>query len=269
MLCSKARFGRYLTTAIAVLLPALGSAANLPGVDDPQVQECIDKMAGAKSSTQHITLRSFDDSGLIEESIADIYLQRKEGNKSRAVIRLSGPPSRKGLAVLMVESDTFEPTMFLYVPDLKRTRKVTGKQLASSMMGTDFSYEEFSHFQRAATESETKRIADESLDGTATYVLETTPANADSPYTRILTFIDQQRCVPLKTQFISTGEVVGKELIATPDSIKQVGDYFIPHQVIMYDREKNTRTELEISNLVLDAEISDAVFSPKRLGMAQ
>ena len=135
------------------------NAAEIPGVDDPVVQACIDKTAASRSVTQHITLRSFDDSGLIEESIADIYLQRSAENKSRAVIRLSGPPSRKGLAVLMLESDKLDPTMYLYVPDLRRTRKVTGKQLAASMMGTDFSYEEFSHFQCSAAESKTHPTA--------------------------------------------------------------------------------------------------------------
>lgn len=252
--------------ALSLVLGA--NAAEIPGVDDPAVQDCIDKTAGSRSVTQHITLRSFDDSGLIEESIADIYLQRSAENKSRAVIRLSGPPSRKGLAVLMLESDKLEPTMYLYVPDLRRTRKVTGKQLAASMMGTDFSYEEFSHFQRSAAESETKRIEDRTLDGVATYVLETLPASADSPYRRILTYIDQQRCVPLKTEFLSADDSVTKELVATPDSIRPVGELHIPHQVIMYDRVKNTRTELGVEDLVLDAEINDTIFSPKRLGMA-
>jgi outer membrane lipoprotein-sorting protein len=261
---------KTLTAGGIALSLALGAnAAEIPGIDDPVVQACIDKTAGSRSVTQHITLRSFDDSGLIEESIADIYLQRSAESKSRAVIRLSGPPSRKGLAVLMLESDKLDPTMYLYVPDLRRTRKVTGKQLAASMMGTDFSYEEFSHFQRSAAESETKRIEDRTLDGVATYVLETTPAGgADSPYRRILTYIDQQRCVPLKTEFLSPDDSIAKELVATPDSISAVGELHIPHQVIMYDRVKNTRTELGIEDLVLDAEINDTIFSPKRLGMA-
>jgi hypothetical protein len=259
---------RHIVVTSAVVLSGSLSAAELPGVDDPQVQACIDRTISSNSVTQHITLRSFDDSGLIEESVADIYLRRSAESKSRAVIRLSAPPSRAGLAVLMLESDSLEPSMYLFVPDLKRTRKVTGKQLASSMMGTDFSYEEFSHLQRSAAESATKRIDDQTLDGVASYVLETVPGNADSPYARILTFVDQQRCVPLQTQFIASGDSVTKALIAAPDAIKQVGEHFIPHKVVMYDYVKNTRTELEISDLVLDAEINESVFSPNRLDMA-
>jgi len=259
---------KYGIGICAAAFAAVSHGADIPGIGDPDVQACIDKTSASRSITQHITLSSYDDSGLIEESVADIYLQRSTEEKSRAVIRLSGPPSRKGLAVLMVERDELEPTMYLYVPDLRRTRKVTGKQLASSMMGTDFSYEEFSHFQRSAAESETKRIEDQTLDGATTYVLETKPGSADSPYTRILTFVDQQRCVPLKTQFLGADDAVTKELIATPDSIREVGEFHVPHQVIMFDRVKNTRTELAIADLVLDADINESTFSPKRLGMA-
>lgn len=266
---TKATLARCVGFGLAALLATTAHAAELPGVDDPEIQACIDKTIASRSVTQHITLSSYDDSGLIEESIADIYVQRSAEQKSRAVIRLSGPPSRKGLAVLMVEKeDRLEPTMYLYVPDLRRTRKVTGKQLASSMMGTDFSYEEFSHFQRSAAESDTRRIADQTVDGVDAYVLETTPAGEDSPYTRILTFIDKQRCVPLKTQFLGSGDTPTKELVATPESIKPVGEFYIPHEVIMYDRVKNTRTELGIEDLVLDADINESIFSPKRLGMA-
>jgi len=256
-------FVLLLIALVSTTLPA----TDLPTLSDPAIQACIEKMMPARSLTQHITLGSFDDSGLIEESSANLYWRRADEDKSRAVIRLTAPPSRKGLAVLMVESDSLEPTMYLYVPDLKRTRRVTGRQLASSMMGTDFSYEEFSHFQKAAAEGDTNRIEDQTLDGNPTYVLETVPGGDDSAYSRILTFVDQARCVPLQTQFFAANGELNKELLATPDKIKQVGDRFVPHEVVMHDRKKNTRTELIVEDVEVDVELNDAIFSPKRLGM--
>jgi hypothetical protein len=73
--------------------------------------------------------------------------------------------------------------------------------------------------------------------------------------------------VPLKTQFFAAHGELNKELLATPDAIKQIGDRHVPHEVIMHDREKNTRTELIVEDVEIDVELSDAVFSPKRLGM--
>ena len=249
-------------------MSAISLAAELPTISDPAIQACIDKLMPEISLTQNIILRSFDDSGLIEEQAAKMYWRREIGDKSRAVIRLTAPASRKGLAVLMVESDSLEPKMYLYVPDLGRTRRVTGKQIATSMMGTDFSYEEFSQFQKTAAETDTRRIEDQTVDGTPAYVLETTPGGGDSAYSRILTFVDQARCIPLETQFFGVNGGLSKELLAMPDEIKQIGDRYVPHHVVMHDRKKNTRTELIVENVEFDVELSDGIFHPKRLGMA-
>jgi hypothetical protein len=63
-------------TAIAFVLATIMTsllAADLPTIDDPEIQACIDNMMPGESLTQSITLRSFDDSGLIEESVANLY----------------------------------------------------------------------------------------------------------------------------------------------------------------------------------------------------
>ncbi|MFT4581451.1 MAG: hypothetical protein ACI915_000183 [Gammaproteobacteria bacterium] len=243
------------------------SAIDIPTIDDPVIKACVERMMPAKTLSQGLSLRSFDDSGLIEESVAKLYWGRDEKGKSRGVIRLSAPASRKGLAVLMIEGDADEPKMYLYVPDLKRSRRVTGQQLATSMMGTDFSYEEFSHFQNTASDAQTKRVEDQVLNDISTYVFETTSTTPDPQYSRILTFVDQTRCVPLHTQFFAPNGELNKELIATVDEIKPVGDRHIPHHVTMYDRNKNTRTELIIEDVEIDIELNGGIFSPKRLGM--
>jgi outer membrane lipoprotein-sorting protein len=252
----------FLSTAASPI-----SAVELPTIDEPVIQACIDRMMPAKSLTQSITLRSFDDSGLIEESVANVYWRHDPDDRSKAVIRLTAPASRKGLAVLMIESDSVEPKMYLYVPDLKRSRRVTGKQLATSMMGTDFSYEEFSHFQNTGADVLTKRVEDQTVNDILTYVFETTPGSEDPVYSRILTFVDQARCVPLQTQFFSVNGELSKELLATIEEIKAVGDRHVPHLVTMHDRKKNTRTELHVENVEVDVNLNDGIFSPKRLGM--
>ena len=186
----------------------------------------------------------------------------------RATIRLEEPTSRKGLTVLVIEREGKDPEMYLYVPELGRTRKVTGKQVATDMMETDFSYEEFSHLQSIAGNSETARIDDQDIDGRPAYVLQTTPREDTSIYSRILTFVDQEQCIPVRIQFIATNGEVRKEMVATREEIKQIGDRFVPHHIVMYDREKQTRTELIVSDVEIDVEIGDGVFKPRSMGKA-
>ena len=259
---------RALSPWLAVLVCTTLSATEIPTISDPEVRACIDKAMPEQSLKQKLILRALDDDGIKNESAGDVYWRREIQGSSRAVIRLSEPASRKGLAVLAIEREGKEPDLYLYVPDLARTRRVTGKQIATSMMGTDFSYEEFSYLQSIAGNSETERIEDQDLDGHAAYVLQTTPGDETAIYGRILIFVDQEQCIPVQTQFFATGGDLHKEMIATRAEIKQITNRYVPHHIVMHDRAKETRTELIVTDVEIDIEIGDSVFNPKSLGTA-
>ena len=240
----------------------------MPTVTDQDVKACIDKGTPEHSLTQKLTLRALDDDGIKSESSGNIYWRKDVLGSMRATIRLSEPASRKGLTVLAIEREGKDPELYLFVPELGRTRKVTGKQVATDMMETDFSYEEFSYLQSIASNSETARIEDQDIDGRPAYVLQTTPAEDTSVYSRILTFVDQEQCVPVRTQFIAPNGEVRKEMVATREEIKPIGDRFVPHHIVMHDREKQTRTELTVSDVEIDTEIGDGLFNPRSMGKA-
>ena len=251
----------------AAMWATLGQGIELPDDIDPAVKACVDKTAPELALSQYISLVSYDDSGVIDESAGNVYWLRGENGLSKAIIRLSSPASRAGLAVLMHEQVEKKPKLYLYVPDLKRTRTVTGKQVATSMMGTDFSYEEFSYLQNVAEDNTTVRAEDEDLDGNASYVFETKPGDPEAAYSLIKTFVDQAMCVPVLTRFYK-GETVAKELVVDRTAIQQISNRQIPHKVVMHDRIKNTRTELIAKDVKIDPDLDDSMFHPKRLGMA-
>ena len=180
---------------------------------------------------------------------------------------VSAPASRAGLAVLMHEQAEKKPKLYLYVPDLKRTRTVTGKQVATSMMGTDFSYEEFSYLQNVAEDNTTTRVDDEDLDGNPSYVFDTKPGDPEAAYSLIRTYVDQTMCVPVLTRFYK-GETVAKELVVDRSSIQEIGGRQVPHKVVMHDRTQNTRTELTAKDVQIEPDLDDSMFHPKRLGMS-
>lgn len=250
---------------LAIAASAVTQAIELPSDTDPAIKECVDKMAPESSLTHYVSLVSYDDSGIIDESAGNLFWIRDEDGQSKAIIRLSAPASRAGLAVLMHEQAEKKPKLFLYVPDLKRTRTVTGKQVATSMMGTDFSYEEFSYLQNVAEDNTTVRADDQQLEGNNSYVFHTTPGDEEAVYTLIETFIDQSMCIPVLTRF-HKNDVVAKELVVDRDSIQEVNDRQVPHKVTMHDRTKNTRTELVAKDVEIDAGLDDSMFHPKRLG---
>ncbi len=269
-ICSMANFLRLskpLSAGIFLLLFSVSSfAIKVPEDIDPTVKACIEKTAPTTSLTQYVTLTSYDESGVIEESAGNVYWLRGDDGFSKAIIRLSAPASRAGLAVLMHEKAE-KLNLYLYVPDLKRTRTVTGKQVATSMMGTDFSYEEFSYLQNVAEDNTSTRVDDQMLDGSASYVFHTKPGDPEAIYSHIETLVDQSMCVPVATRFYQ-GDTLAKELLVDRSSVVAIKDRQVPHKVVMYDRIKNTHTELIAKDIEIDEGLDDSMFHPKRLSAA-
>ncbi|MGR8950695.1 MAG: outer membrane lipoprotein-sorting protein [Gammaproteobacteria bacterium] len=254
----------FLLSTLILLWSVAAHSIELPSDTPPAIKECVERMAPDNSLKQYVNLVSYDDSGIIDESAGNLLWLRGEDGLSKAIIRLSAPASRAGLAVLMHEQDGKKPKLYLYVPDLKRTRTVTGKQVATSMMGTDFSYEEFSYLQNLATDNTTTQVEDQDLDGTANYVFHTVPGDPEAAYTLIETFVDQALCVPVLTRFYNNDNVA-KEMLVDRASIQVIKNRHVPHKVVMHDRSKNTRTELTAKDVEIDPGLDESMFHPKRL----
>ena len=215
--------------------------------------------------TQEIEVHVRDKDGPVSDSAVELYWKRFEPDGSRALLRFTDPPRRAGVGVLLIETEEPEPEMYLYLPELRQTRRVTGKTLAGSMLGTDFSYEDFAHFQGIALASEVKRIDDQDLDGRAAFVLETTPLDENSAYQRILTFIDQEQCIPVRMEFFARNGNLRKELVAHRDQVREVGNRFIPHRIVMSDLKQGSHTELVVVDVEVDPKLRDRFFEPAEL----
>jgi outer membrane lipoprotein-sorting protein len=248
--------------AIFVAVPAF--SIDFP-IDDPEVKACLERALPERAMTQELAVRVSDGDGTVSESGADLYWKRFDEAGSRALVRFTDPPRRAGVGVLLIETEDPEPEMYLYLPELRQTRRVTGKTLAGSMLGTDFSYEDFAHFQGIASASEVKRLDDAEIDGRPVYVLETTPLDETSAYQRILTSIDREQCLPLRTEFIGRNGTLRKELVAVREEIREVGNRFIPHRVIMRDLKLGSETELSVRKVKVDPKLRDRFFEPAEL----
>ena len=234
-------------------------------IDDPEVRACVERALPEKSMAQTVVIRVLDRVGTVSESRAKLYWKRFDDGHSRALIRFTAPPHRAGVALLLIESDKREPTMYLYLPELRQTRRITGKAFAGSMFGTDFSYEDFSHFQGIGTANDMRRVEDREVDGRPAYVLETVPLQPGSAYARIFTYIDQEQCLPLKTEFFARDGSLHKQLLIDRDQILEVGNRLIPQRITMYDYKEDSRTEIVVHKVEVDLQLPDLFFTDTEL----
>ena len=241
------------------LYATLAFAADIPEV----VQLCMDKNTPATSSIQSIELRARDRSGYEQVLEADTYWKRGADGRSSILMHFSEPADIRGARFLIIEKSP-QNDMYMYMPGLFKVRKITSKRISSSILGTDFSYEDYERLHGVFTNMRAEQYPDEVLDGRPVHVINSYP-EGDSGYEKIKTYIDTETCVALKTELFENNHQLRKMLTVNPSDIKKEGTIHVPRILLMQDLRDKTETRMVIQEIKTDAVLEDDLFDPAQL----
>jgi outer membrane lipoprotein-sorting protein len=240
--------------------PGSGDAAPQAG-GMQEVQECVQRNLPGTSSLQTVEMRSRDRTGSERTLGGEVKWKRLADGNSAWLMHIDSPPDVHGSAYLMIEKEVGEQ-MWVYLPDLKRARRIHPNTMAGSLFGTDFSYEDMKYLQRISSQTGAQRQPDVVEDGRKLYVVQVTPpAEEGSAYERVLGFVDQSSCVPLRIEFYEKGGDRVKTLSVDPDSVTREGNGWVPHALAIRDVKNESETKLLVSKVKLDADLPDRLFT--------
>ena len=189
-------------TAMFLLLGslALGVAAQTPeeqGLAIATEADQRDKGFGDSSATMKMVLRNRHG----DESTREVRVRtlEVEGDGDKSLSIFDSPADVKGTAFLTF-SHILEPDdQWLYLPALKRVKRIASKNKSGPFMGSEFAYEDISSDE---VEKYTYRyLRDENLDGLDSFVVERFPVDKYSGYTRQVVWFDKQEYRPLKVDY--------------------------------------------------------------------
>jgi hypothetical protein len=265
--------------ARALLLLLLATLAPAPAMADTEtrkpaaamsaqeVEECVQQNFPDDSMTQTMKMLMKDRMGVERLLEAEMFWEKDQATRlSKVLLKFDNPPELRGAAVLVIEK-TPTNDMFMFLPELGKTRRITSSMVNGNMMGTDFTYEDFSRLQGMIGNLEAKRGPDEQLSGRAAFVTESTPAaGTDSEYERIRSVIDQETCVPLRVEFFQKGLAEpAKVLSVDPAKLAETKSGWMPRELRMEDLRGGTSTNLVIEKLEVSVPIAKKMFSQTEL----
>jgi outer membrane lipoprotein-sorting protein len=247
----------FLITCTALAVPGLGRA-------ELSAQDIVGRMLGQDAfgwDDAETTVRMVlvDGSGGKRERVME-SLRRKKSGALQSVVRFRSPQDVAGTAFLMLERPKGESEQHIYLPGLKRTRRIVGREREGSFMGSDFTYADFE--RRDTRESTHKRLPDEELSGVKTYVIESTPSN-DSTYSKIETWVRQDNFLPLRIRFYDKGGKLLKTFYTK--RIRNMDGRNVIMEAQMVNKQTGHSTELLLDNLRPRADIPDTAFTPTAL----
>lgn len=175
--------------------------------------------------------------------------ERKNRNKSlevtgdgdKSLIIFDTPHDVKGTAFLSFTHATRPDDQWLYLPALKRVKRISSANKSGPFMGSEFAYEDIS--SQEVEKYKYKYLRDEKYDGRDTWVIESYPQYEYSGYTRLNTWMDKQMYHPLKIEFYDRKNTLLKTL--TYHEYKQyLKKYWRPHRMEMVNHVTGKSTTL-------------------------
>ncbi len=149
-----------------------------------------------------------------QESKRDIRLKTLEvngdGDKSMSIF--DTPRDVKGTAFLSYTHATTPDDQWLYLPALKRIKRISSSNKSGPFMGSEFAYEDIS--SQEVEKYTYKWLRDETLDGKEVFVIERYPVYEHSGYKHMIAWIDKSIYMPVKIEFYDRKDALLKTLTA-------------------------------------------------------
>lgn len=148
-----------------------------------------------------------------------MVLELPDGEE-RSVIHFQSPRDIRGTALLTYSYPDEEDEQWLYLPALRRTKRIAASGRSSPFMGSQFAYEDL--VRTDIEEYDYRLIGEEELEGRACWVVEQVPRYDGTGYSRQRVWIDTEE---YRIQRVDYWDLRGRELkTLTLDGYRQYVD---------------------------------------------
>lgn len=161
-----------------------------------------------------------------ERASRGVVKLQPNGVDSKLVVKFSTPPDIRGTGVLQIEHSESEDDLWIYLPALKKSRRLVANNKKDSFVGSDFSYGDIT--LPKVDQYRHTRLRSERIDEHECHVVESVPATdtvkANSGYSRKITWVRTDNFVESKVEYYDLAgrllktQRTGRHQLVEPDT---------------------------------------------------
>ena len=197
-----------------ILLTTLLTASSLLAIESLEVAKKSDAMTkGFESSTAQMEMVLINANG--EQSVRDLSMKTLEGESGdKSISTFLSPADVKGTKTLTHEHINKDDDQWLYLPALKRIKRIASSNKSGSFMGSEFSYEDIGNqdYQKFTYSGEAKEVM---LNGVACYQSQRVPHESNSGYTKQTVWVDKTNFLVQQIEYYDRKQELLKTAIFT------------------------------------------------------
>ncbi|MEW8625014.1 MAG: outer membrane lipoprotein-sorting protein [Candidatus Thiodiazotropha sp.] len=203
-----------------------------------------------------------------EESLRDMRNQtlEVENDGDKTLVVFDEPRDVKGTALLSFSHKVGDDDQWLYLPALKRVKRIASRNKSGPFMGSEFAYEDISSQE---VEKYTYKFIEESEhEGIASFLIERYPVDPNSGYTRQQMWVDKERYIPIKIDYYDRKNVLLKTLVFRGYQ-QYLDQYWRADEMYMENHQTGKSTLLTWKQYDFRSGLSDADFNKNSLKRAR
>lgn len=211
------------------------------------------------------TLKIYDPKGN-ERVRQTVTASKKFGNTNKIITRFTSPADVKGTGILIYDYDDREDDMWIYLPALRKNRRIVSSERGKSFMGSEFSnadmsvpnLEDFSYSLMGSVQ----------FNGHDCWQIEAAPINDEiaenNGFSRRISLVEKKTSFTFRNIFYDFNEEVFKEIII--DQYEEVGDgKYIIRKMEATNLQNGRRSVMTIDQVQKGSDLAETSFTPAAL----
>jgi len=251
---------------VGVCMAPTAQAADLSARDIMEANFYVSKV---KYMTNGSTMTLINDKGQQRvRKMHSVMLLQPNGIDSKLMIRFLFPADVEGTGYLQIQHHDGDDDMWIYLPALKKVRRLVANNKKDSFFGSDFSYGDI--LPPVVDTYHHKILKSEVLDGEDCWVIESVPASEqvkkDHGYAAKTAWISKSNFMEKKADYLDTaGRRLKTMLVPEVKEVDAAGHKWWAVRREVTNHQTGHRTLLVFDNLDTKTPVRDDFFTPRYL----
>ena len=191
---------------------------------------------------------------------------KKFGNVTKTLITFISPADVSGTALLSYDYEDKDDDMWVYMPALKKVRRIVSSEKGKSFMGSEFTNADMT----TPNDADFKYSILETLnyDGKTCWKIEAIPVNKDVEkscgYSKKISYVDKTTYLCHKVEFYDTKGTL-QRVQTNSDYRKQSNGKYFCFNMKMENTQTKRVSEMVVDKIQLGSQLKESAFAPAAL----
>lgn len=188
------------------------------------------------------------------------------GDMEKKIMFFMAPADVRGTSFMNWSyTDGRDDDQWIYLPALKRIKRISSEGKGDYFMGSDFTYDDLG--DRHPDEDKHTLLHEETVNGHACWVVESTPKDTDYMYSKTITWVMKDSYLGIKREFY---DVRGRLLkILNIKKFEKIDGFWTILETEMVNVQKDHSTRMQMDNIKINQGIPDRKFTERSMMLGE